>query len=201
MPVALTQPETVTAPLAPPRKVWTRAECEALEERGLLTGQHLELIEGELINKMGKKLPHVSAVTLLKAWLVGVFGIPFVIQEAPVDVAPEDNPTNEPEPDIIVLKREVRSFAPDEHFQPDDLHLVVEVADSTLRFDRTVKARLYARAQIAEYWVVDVKRQRLIVHRDPDEGAYHSILAFGPDETVSPLAAPQAQARMSDILS
>ncbi len=198
MPVALTQPEAAAAPPIPPRKYWTRAECSALEDAGLLAGQHLELIEGELINKMGKKLPHVSAVTLLRTWLMGVFGGLFVIQEAPIDVSPEDNPTNEPEPDIIVLKRELKTLSAQP--RPEDLHLVVEVADTTLRFDRTVKARLYARARIAEYWVLDVKGRRLIVHRDPERGVYTSVLAFGPEETVSPLAAPQAQFRWNDVL-
>lgn len=200
MPVALTQPEAETVQATPPRKHWTREECAALEDAGLLAGQHLELIEGELINKMGKKMPHVSAVTLLRTWLTGVFGDLFVLTEAPIDVAPEDNPTNEPEPDAIVLKHGLRSLAPGRNPRPEDLHLVVEVADTTLRFDRTVKARLYARAGIAEYWVLDLKRRRLIVHRDPERGVYASVLAFGPEEPVSPLAAPQAEIRLGEVL-
>ena len=92
----------------------------------------------------------VDAATLLQDWLTQVFGARFVNPEAPIDVAPEDNPTNEPVPDLIVLKRsfsKFRSASP----QPEDLDLVVEVADTTLTFDLTVKAALYARAQIVEY--------------------------------------------------
>lgn len=141
MPVTLTE---TRAPLEPPRKLWTQAALSALEADGLLAGQHLELIQGDLINKMGKKWPHVSAVTLLKARLQGVFGTSFVVQEAPIDIALEDNSTNEPEPDIIVLKRELGTFASAGPPRPGDLHLVVEVSGTTLHFGLTVKAPLAA---------------------------------------------------------
>src|SRR5271169_4847493 len=86
----------------PQRKLWTRPEFDELYSSGLLNGQRLELIEGELIDKMGKMRPHVISLTLLHQWLVGVFGWPLVGQAEPIDVLPEDNPTNEPEPDLIV---------------------------------------------------------------------------------------------------
>ena len=183
-------------PLDPPRKLWTRAECDALEAAGLLDGQHLELIEGELINKMGKKRSHVIGLGRMLDWLKAVFGNDFVDPEAPIDVAPEDNPTNEPEPDIIVLKRERTSYP--RNPRPEDLRLVVEIADTTLRFDLTTKAALYARAGIVEYWVLDVNGKRLIVHRDPRGGVYTSVVAFGEKESVAPLSAPQAVLRVSD---
>ena len=198
MPTAIIQEPQV--PIGPPRKHWTRAECSSLEAMGLLEGQHLELIDGDLINKMGKNWPHVSAVTLLRAWLAGVFGIPFVIQEASIDVAPEDNPTSEPEPDIIVLHRELASIGPNARPRPEDLRLVVEVSDTTLLFDLSVKAKLYARAAIPEYWVLDVIGRRLIVHRDPRGGDYSSVLAFAEQEPVAPLAASAAQVRAAEVL-
>jgi Uma2 family endonuclease len=173
----------------PPRKRWNRAECAALEASGLWDQQHLELVNGELISKMGKGRPHVYAVSLVYPWLLRVFGEQFVSPEAPIDLAPEDNPTNEPEPDLIVLarpSREIQSGNP----QPADLRLVVEISDSTLRFDLTVKAALYARAAIVEYWVVDVSARRIIVHRDPRDGAYRSIEAYNDQEAVRPLASP-----------
>src|SRR5437870_5473725 len=94
----------------PPRKLWTPAEYDGLSSSGLLDHQRLELVEGELINKLGKKRPHVNSVTLLQNWLAGVFGARLVNPEAPVDVAPEGNPSNEPEPDLIVLKCDLSHF-------------------------------------------------------------------------------------------
>ena len=81
-----------------------------------------------------------------------------------------------------------------------DRPLVVEVADSTLRFDRSVKARLYAHAGIVEYWVYDVNGERLIVYLDPRDGEYQSIQAYGKDESVAPLAAPDSHCRVGDLL-
>jgi len=176
------------SPLEPPRKRWTRQECVALETSGIWEQQHLELIEGELISKMGKKRPHANAIAVVHAWLLRVFGAQFVNSAAPIDVAPEDNPTNEPEPDLIVLSKPSREFKDDP--QPVDLRLVVEIADSTLSFDRTTKARLYARARIVEYWVVDIPGRRIIVHRDPQDGQYRSVVAYAEQEGVKPLASP-----------
>ena len=126
-----------------------------------------------------------------------IFGFRFVNQEAPIDVAPEDNPTNEPVPDVIVLKRELSHFLSGNP-RPEDLRLVAEIADSSLNFDLTTKAALYARAGIAEYWVLDVARRRLLVHRDVKASAYASIIAYSEHESVAPLASPQVEFRVVD---
>ena len=101
MPIAVTTAPYRPVPLDPPRKRWTREDCEALEASGLLDQDRLELTDGELISKMGKKRAHVNAATIVAAWLIRTFGEQYVNQEAPIDVAPEDNPANEPEPDLI----------------------------------------------------------------------------------------------------
>jgi Uma2 family endonuclease len=159
--------------------------------------QRLELVEGELINKMGKNRPHTIVQTLVREALALLFGGRYVDTETTIDVASEDNPTSEPEPDVIVLVRpspEFRSGNP----QPADLRLVVEISDSTVRFDRTVKARLYARAGIVEYWVFDVEARNLVVHRDPRNGSYQSVTVYTDSESVSPLASPDREFRVGD---
>src|ERR1035437_4284316 len=110
MPVALTIAPDPPAPLSPPRQPWTRAECAALESSGVWDQQNLELIDGELISKMGKNRLHVNALVRMMLWLLDVFGRDRINPEAPIDVAPEDNPSNEPEPDLIVLRRATTSF-------------------------------------------------------------------------------------------
>jgi Uma2 family endonuclease len=159
-----------------------------------------ELVAGVLISKSGKKRPHVNALVAVQAWLVRTFGAHFVNPNAPIDVAPEDRATNEPEPDLIVLARPSREFR-DANPRPADLRLVVEISGSTLGFDLTTKAELYARAGIVEYWVVDVAARRLIVHRDPRQGLYRSVTAYSEEETVTPLASPQEDFRVGDAFS
>ena len=168
-----------------------------MEASGVWSQQRLELVEGELISKMGKKRPHTNTLIVVQAWLIRVFGEQYVNPETPIDVAPEDNPASEPQPDLIVLvkpSQEYRKGNP----QPADLRLVVEIADSTVHFDRTVKARLYARAGIVEYWIADVTARSLVVHRDPLNGSYQSVTVYTDQESVRPLASPDREFRVGD---
>ena len=196
MPTLVPDIPVPSPPPDPPRKRWTRAECEAFDAQGLLDYERLELIDGDLIQKMPKKPRHSIVLALLYEWLAGIFGMRLVNQERTIDVSPEDNPTNLPEPDLIVRTRAVSSYP-----KPADLQLVVEVADTTLRFDLSTKAALYARAGIREYWVVDLLDRRIVVDRDPAEGRYRSIAAYSEDETISPLAQPDRTLKIREIFS
>jgi Uma2 family endonuclease len=180
------------------RKRWTRSEYDALLSSDVLVCPKLELIDGDLIDKKGKKRPHVVSLRLLANWLRGVFGDCRVSTEAPIDVAAEDNRTSEPEPDLAVLKRDDTEFRSNP--QAEDLHLVVEISDFTIAFDRTTKAALYARAGIVEYWVLDIPGRRMIVHRDPEGRRYTSVQAYSEEESVSPLAAPTAALLVRDVI-
>jgi Uma2 family endonuclease len=196
MPTTVREAPYRPVPVDPRRKKWTRTECEELTRTNLFEGTHYELIEGELIDRIGKKRGHTYCLHLVLAWLVEVFGIDFINVEASIDVAPEDNPTSERQPDLIVLNtpnREIRDSNP----TPADIRLLIEISDSTLGFDLTRKAALYARAGIPEYWVLDVASRRMIVHRDASAGRYSTVTAYDENESVSPLAAPQAAFRIS----
>jgi Uma2 family endonuclease len=199
MPTLLTQAPEMPPPPAPPRKRWTREQCAPLEASGLFERERLELVDGELISKMGKNRPHVNAFRLMLVWLQRTFGDQFVDAEAPIDVNPEDNPSNEPEPDLIVLNRECAIFVSGNP-QPRDIALLVEISDTTLNFDLTVKAALYARAGIVEYWVVDVTGRRLFSHRNPAAGRYTAVTIYNEHELVAPLAAPECGFRPAQAL-
>jgi Uma2 family endonuclease len=186
-------PSAFLEPVAPPpleslpRKTWTVCEIEDLMSKGWYPGDGYELIDGELIDKkMGKNNPHVLAALLMHQWLVGIFGFLRVHKEDPVNV----NERNEPEPDLTVLR------VPDQELgrnpRPEDALLVIEVAASSLRFDLSTKADLYARAGIPDYWVLDIESRRMIVHREPKDGKYTSVTAYSEDESVAPLAAPES---------
>jgi Uma2 family endonuclease len=182
----------------PNRKRWTRRECDFLRDNGLLTGRY-ELIDGEVFVKMGQKPPHSIAVVLIRNWLIAVFGAVFVLSQAPIDVAENDNDDNEPEPDAAVTAQPVTAYT-EGHPGPADLLLVAEVSDTTLRFDRTTKAALYARAGICEYWVVDVVGRQVFVHRRPAAEGYADLVAYNADEEVATLARPDAPVRVADLL-
>jgi len=105
-------------------------------------------------------------------------------------VAPEDKPTSEPEPDIVLLDRPAGEL--NRNPVPSDIALVVEVSETTLDHDLGPKARLYARAGIVDYWVVDIQGGRVYQHRGPEAGGYTAIQVYEDDAGLSPLARPEA---------
>jgi hypothetical protein len=121
-----------------------------------------------------------------------------VLVEGSIHVDPVDDPTSEPEPDLMVLRRPTRGSDPNPG--PAEILWLIELSDTTLAFDLNVKARLYARAGIQDYWVFDLGGRRIIIHRDPRDGAYTWIVAHGEEDSVSPLMEPSFTARVADLL-
>lgn len=177
---------------------WTRAAAYALVEKNMLDGAQYELLGGEIYRKV-KNRPHVIALILVKESLEAVFGASFIQTEDPVAVSAGDASINDPEPDAAVLIRPAKTYlnAPP---GADDVRLIVEVSDSTLRRDLGEKAALYARAGYGEYWVLDIAARHLHVHREPSDGAYQSIVVFAEDAAVSPIAASDAALAVRDLL-
>jgi len=172
-----------------PRKSWTREEAHALLDNGFPHAEKLELINGNLIGEM-KKRPHVIWQHRIQKWLERSFGDQYVELEAPIDVNRDDNVRSEPEPDLILTEKELESYQTNP--QPRDIRLLIEVADSSPALDLNQKAALYARAEIAEYWVVDLPHRLVHVHRSPQAGVYCSIVPYGFAHDIAPLAKPEA---------
>lgn len=178
---------------------WTREQYRRLGAIGLLSGLRTELIYGEIFRMSPIGWPHVVGCTRAADVLRAVFaGGGWVSGQNPFAAADSD-----PQPDVAVIPGRVEDYA--DH--PETALLVVEVADTTLDYDTTTKAELYATAGVADYWVLDVDGRRLLVFRDPaplpaglGATAYRTHLVLGPADTVSPLAAPAAVVRVSDLL-
>jgi Uma2 family endonuclease len=169
-----------------------------LSDLGFLEGR-FEVLDGEVISKMGQNPPHRITVVLLVEWLSGVFGARRVQAEGPIALPVPDGIYSEPEPDVVVTREATTAYA-DRHPGPADVQLIVEVADTTLRTDLLLKSRLYARAGIPEYWVFDLNGRQLHVHRDPAEGEYSSVNILAEDDHIAPISAPQSLASIVDLL-
>ena len=186
----------------PQRRLITRFEYERMIAEGYFgPEERLELIEGEILEKMSKNPPHSVASMLTSAVLTRLFHEGYCIRNQDPFVV---SGISEPEPDFAVVQGTPRDYLA-EH--PTTAALIVEVSDSTLAYDRTTKASLYARAGIAEYWVLNLVDRVLEVHRLPAEMVgqpfgwhYRSITRHTETETVSPLAAPQSTAAVADLL-
>jgi Uma2 family endonuclease len=163
--------------------------------------ERLELLDGQLVVKEPQHSPHVTAVLLVTEALRGVFGAGWLIRpQFPVALAT----WSEPEPDVCVVPGSPRDYR-DAH--PTRPVLVVEVSHTRLRFDRTKKASVYARAGVTDYWIVNIPDRVLEVHREPGRldaprrrWGYRSIQTFGPAEVVSPIALPSARVVVADLL-
>lgn len=173
------------------------AEYELIGSTGIFSeGNRIELIEGEIVEMAAKGTAHVVCVSRLNHW----FGrrsdnLYWVLVQDPIVVSD----VSEPEPDITLTRikpDDYRSGLP----RPSDIYLVIEVAESSLSFDRGRKADLYARAGIVEYWVVDAVNSRFEIFRLPSPQGYREVRTFYPGESVSPLAFPDLVLPVSEIV-
>jgi Uma2 family endonuclease len=181
-----------------PRRLWTREEYYRAIDLGLFKpGERLELLEGEIYPKMSENPPHATALKLAEIAIARAFAL---VQGHSSTQHPISLPgDSEPEPYIAMLRGDIRQYAT-RHPASEDVMLVVEVSDATLAFDRTRKARIYAESGIREYWIINLIDRCLEVHRDPQNGAYQSVVVMAEDATVSPLAAPAASIAIRDML-
>jgi Uma2 family endonuclease len=173
----------------PPRKRFTTSEVEQMLDGGLFAGQRFELIDGDLIDKMGQKPPHATAIGLCMAVISKIFGIELVRVQLPMEAGPADCERSVPEPDLAVLVVDKPDFRR-RHPNGGELSLVIEVADTTFRSDSATKRDIYARAGVPEYWVLDLNNRRVLAHcqLDTQKAEYLSIQSYGENEVVSGIA-------------
>lgn len=180
---------------------WTRDEYYRVAELGVFDGHRVELIDGEVLEMSPPGSPHSVMVELVRRAVQSAFGSEYWVRtEQPLNLFLDAAP----QPDISVVRGEPRDFL-DEH--PQTALLVVEVAESSLDFDSSRKAALYAQAGIDEYWIVNLVDERLDVFRNPVVDAnvqfgasFSSTRSFRRGESVSPLAAPQSIVRVAELL-
>ena len=188
--------ETGTALL--PRKRFTREEVQVMMDLGWFAGQRYELIDGDLIDKMGQNPPHSFAIKLLQEWLASIFGVRRCQIQSPIEVSVADQERSLPEPDIAVLTEWKVEYAK-RHPRGDELVLALEVADNSASVDLNRKATMYAAAGVPEYWVLDLIRRRLVVHRQPGSLGYKLVQFLAETDTIS-LENCSERIRVSDLL-
>jgi Uma2 family endonuclease len=180
---------------------WSKDFYYQMAELGWFEGKRVELIDGEIYEMSPIGSRHAVAVTLTTRVLDRL---------NPEDYfAYSQNPLNsgkrsEPVPDVAVLTGTARDYTAS---LPTTAVLVVEVSDSSLKFDKTVKAALYASNGIQEYWILDVTTNTLIVHRQPavsgGDGSvyqYDFVSRYNPSESISPLFSPDSIVTVASLL-
>lgn len=159
-----------TQPLiVPTEQIWrfSVAQYHQMIRLGIFTDDDpVELLEGWIIQKMPKNPPHRAATKLTRNALEAIVPSGWYV-DAQEPITLEDS---EPEPDVVIVRGNTRDYL-DRHPGSQDLALVVEISDSTLERDRTSKKRLYARAGIPVYWIVNLCEQQIEVYTKPINSA------------------------------
>jgi Uma2 family endonuclease len=157
----------------------------------------IELIDGELIEPMTPINPlHASATSRSVTEFVRRLGSRTLVRcQVPITL-PDDS---EPQPDLTVARLDASGYAK-RHPGPSDIFLVVEIAESSIDFDRRTKIPLYARAEIPEVWLVNLIDDTIVVYRNPSGAEYTSIAIAKRDDTITASAFPDALFAVSDLL-
>lgn len=181
---------------------WTRAEYDRLIDIGVFRpSEPLELLAGELVVSEPQGSAHYTAIGLTEDALRTVLPPGWLVRsQGPVGLDEE----SEPEPDILVTRGDRRSFSREHPSRPA---LVVEVAESSLAFDRGHKGSLYARARLADYWILNLVDRVVEIYRRPvaDPSApfgwrYASREVLSAESFAEPLEIPGARILVSDLL-
>jgi len=179
---------------------WSRLEYERLVSVGMFhPEERLELLEGEILQMSPQGSVHATAVSLVENALREAFGSNYVIRiQMPLALDPD----SEPEPDIAVVVGSPRDYK-DAH--PKTAELLVEVADTTIVYDRKRKTTLYAKAGIPEYWILNLVDRQLEVHRLPLSGGsssltYQEQMVLTPSEKVFQVRGHDTSILVADLL-
>ena len=172
-------------------------EFARMGEAGVFTeDDRVELIDGEVLEMSPIGPPHAGTVNRLNELLVTrLAGRANVIVQNPIRL---DRHT-EPQPDLVVARRR-KDFYTDRHPEPADVLLVIEVADSSLRYDRTEKAPRYARAGIPETWLVDIQAGTVTVYADPGPEGYARQQVRRRGDRIAAASVPVPGLAVDDIL-
>jgi len=183
-------------------RAWSVVQFQRLYEQGFFeSGERIELIEGEIVPMSPQNPPHARGVTWTNMVLTRLFSATHVVRvQLPIDLTPY----SEPEPDFALVSLDHMLHATG---HPTFADLIVEVADSSLDYDRDEKASLYARVGILDYWILNMQQRCLEVHRNPVPAPrriygheYANVTVLDLDQTVTPLAQPTASVRVADLL-
>lgn len=162
----------------------TVPEYLALLEHGIYAGHRVEMWEGWVVDRMSHGSLPASIIMFLAEWIREHLSSGFTYRNQ-LPIALKDSC---PEPDLAIVRGRLMDFA-DHHPQADDLQLLIEVSDSTLKDDREIKGRMYAGAGVKEYWIVNCEERQIEVYTDPHATAktphYRQLTTYLPGQSVS----------------
>lgn len=186
----------MNAIVAPTRYKFSVDDYHKLMDSGIFHPEaRIELIDGELIEMPKIGGPHAWAVAnLIRILARGIRDDMFLWCQSPLTL----RPFSEPQPDVMLLRQRPTGYKRELPEAADAL-LIIEVADSSLSFDRNTKKRLYARYRVQEYWIVNVNKEVFEIYTQPSEESYLEKRIARRDETISPICQPDLSIALVDV--
>lgn len=180
-----------------PLKRWIVEDYHRMISTGILTpDDRVELLDGQIVEMAPQNPPHASTTDESSDYLKTLFaGWAKVRTQLPITLAPN----SEPEPDLVIVRMDERHYR-DRHPAPEDVFLLIEIADATLQRDRTRKAKIYASTGIPDYWIIDIQQQQVIVLRDPQVSGYQSEQILAVEAQIALLAFPEVMINLKNLL-
>ena len=173
---------------------WTISEWHQLVDSGVLADKKVELLAGEIVHMSPEGIPHSYTQQSVSDYLRQLLAGKAHIRDAhPITL---DN--SEPEPDIAIVRLPTEIYA-QHHPYAQDIYWLIEVSKQTLAKDLEKKSIIYAQNEISEYWVIDLKHNKLIVHTQPQDGSYTQIVEYKTG-IVKPLAFPDLAISLDRVL-
>src|SRR5262245_28125691 len=178
------------------KKLFTVDEYYRMAEVGILTqDDRVELIDGEIVEMSPIGNRHHACVNRANTFFNEAFGRRAVVgNQSPLRLSKY----TEPVPDVTVLKP-VPDFYASRECRPDDVLFLVEVSDTTLKYDKNIKLPRYAAAGVVEVWIEDLTNNLLLVFRNPAGKAFQTSLVLHPGDSISPLAFPEVTLKVDDL--
>jgi len=175
---------------------FSRDEYHEMARTGIFRPEErIELIHGEFFAITPQGTPHAAFIDFLDTQLQRAFGEQVAVRtQLPLALSE----TSEPEPDLAVVPGQPLDYV---HAHPTTALLIVEVAETSLLFDRIFKAKLYAEHLIPEYWVVNIADRQLEVFRNSSTSGYATHEVLRADKSVTPLHAPNFSLLLTNLFS
>ena len=176
-------------------RLWTVEEYHRMIDAGILTtDDKVELLDGKIIQMSPQRPPHAGTTQRTDRYLQNLLqGVAHIRTQLPITLS-----TSEPEPDIAVVRIDANEYG-DRHPGADDIFLLIEISYTTLEFDRSEKALIYARANIADYWVLDVNERQVYIFRNPTNSGYQEEIVLNANSVITPLAFSQIEIPFSEL--
>jgi Uma2 family endonuclease len=173
---------------------WSVEDYHRIIDTGILADQRVELLEGEIAEMSPEGIPHTYTSQSVVEYLRQLLKDQAIVREGhPITLN-----NSEPQPDIAIVRNPISIYA-QHHPYSEDIYWLIEISNTTLSKDKSDKKAIYARASIAEYWIIDLQNNQLLIFTNPQGEDYLQLKEITTG-IINPLAFPKINVEVNKLL-